>query len=247
MDLVRGIRVMHEFSDTYRKSKKKPYGCIVPSIIRKSFIDKHKLRFPGYRKFEDSYFNELVKMRKPRTKLLPDNGIYYHYVIREGSLSNYVNPNKNNTNNATVTPTQTTTTIIETIEPLTNVNNTSNINEENSKFMDESPSFVNPNNNNTNNATETPTQTTATIIETIEPLTSVNNTFNINEGNNKFLINMDESPSNVNSNNNNTKITSIAIIFVILVIGTSSYIIIKRKKTDKEKGIYEKLEEVNDY
>jgi len=107
MDLVRGIRVMHEFSDTYRKSRRKPYGCIVPSIIRKSFLDKYKIKFPKFRKFEDSYFNELVKMKKPRTKLLPDNGIYYHYIIREGSLSNYTNPNKNNTTNEIENPTQT--------------------------------------------------------------------------------------------------------------------------------------------
>jgi len=97
MDLVRGIRVLHDFSDTYYKNETKPYGCIVPSIIRKSFLDENKIEFPNNRRYEDTIFRKRLQSKKPRIYLLPDNGIYYHYCKREGSLSNYINPNKNNT------------------------------------------------------------------------------------------------------------------------------------------------------
>jgi len=143
MDLVRGIRVLHNFSETYRKSRAKPYGCIVPSIIRKSFLDKHHLRFPRIRKFEDSNFNRELKSKNPRTNLLPDNGIYYHYVKREGSLSNYINPNKNDTTTTITTTTTTTTT--KPIESTSNTEVITSITEEDNKKevnVIENPSFA---------------------------------------------------------------------------------------------------------
>lgn len=127
-DLVRGIRVIHNFSEEYTKSTAKPYGCIIPSIIRKSFLDKHKLKFPEVRKFEDSTFNRQLKNLKPRTEFLPDNGIYYHYVKREGSLSDYTNPN-HNTTTTTTTATATATTTIETTINSSSHNTTINIDE----------------------------------------------------------------------------------------------------------------------
>jgi len=98
-DLVRGIRVIHNFGDTFNKVPKRPYGCIVPSIIRKKYLDDHKLRFPKFRKMEDSTFDNKLHRLKPRTIRLPDIGIYYHYVKREGSLSNYIIEDKKNDEN----------------------------------------------------------------------------------------------------------------------------------------------------
>jgi len=169
MDIIRGIRVIHEFSDTYRKSRLKPYGCIVPSIIRKSFLDKYNIRFPKIRKFEDSHFNYIVKSKNPRTNLLPDNGIYYHYVKREGSLSNYKNPHKNITISGTETPTQTIITANDTIESIATETTTQTI--------------IAANETIESIATENPTQTIIIINETIEPIAK------ISEKNNKYNIN----------------------------------------------------------
>jgi len=190
MDIIRGIRVIHDFSETYRKSKLRPYGCIIPSIIRKSFLDKYNIRFPESRKFEDTKFNKVIKSKKPRTNYLPDNGIYYHYVKRENSLSDYKNPNN-------------TTTTTET--------------------------------------TETPTQTVVTtIIETIEPTATTNTTSIINERNNKYSINIGEGFTSAKM-----IIISIVIISLILVIGSRSYFIIRKKNHNKVNSYYEKIEEVN--
>ena len=52
-DIVRGIRVIDKDS----KRGKNPYGCIIPSIIRKAVIINNKLKFPLNRKpGEDSTF-----------------------------------------------------------------------------------------------------------------------------------------------------------------------------------------------
>ena len=84
-DIVRGIRVIGE---THGKNK---YGCIIPSIIRKSLLDSHKnLRFPIHlHKGEDSVFKRWLYKATDKIFECPDNGIYYHYMKREGSLSNY--------------------------------------------------------------------------------------------------------------------------------------------------------------
>eukprot|EP00833_Pecoramyces_ruminatium_P010152 jgi/Orpsp1_1/1184184/evm.model.c7180000088353.1 len=86
-DWVRGVRVFNNFGNpNISKKKNNPYGCLVPSIIRKEFIDKKKLRFISIRRTEDVYFYNLIKRNKPRTKKVKDNGVYYHYCRREGSL-----------------------------------------------------------------------------------------------------------------------------------------------------------------
>jgi len=92
LDNVHGIRVIHDFGKRFRISKVRPYGCIIPSIIRKSFLIEKGLRFPESRDAgEDTLFNVKLRESKPRKKRSPDNGIYYHYVKREGSLSGYIN------------------------------------------------------------------------------------------------------------------------------------------------------------
>jgi len=94
-DIIHGVRVIYNFENKYRKSKEKPYGCIIPSIIRRSFLTKYNLKFPELkRKGEDSRFRRHLYEKKPRIVNLPDKGIYYHYVKREGSLSGYINKKK---------------------------------------------------------------------------------------------------------------------------------------------------------
>lgn len=89
-DIVHGVRVIHNFQKSFNKSKSRLYGCIIPSIIRKSFIIKKKIEFPiVIDRGEDSTFKKYIYKAKPRIAKLSDNGIYYHYVKREGSLSRY--------------------------------------------------------------------------------------------------------------------------------------------------------------
>lgn len=91
MDIVRGIRVINE---TNNQAKNK-YGCIIPSIIRKSLLDKYKLKFPENRlPGEDSTFKRWLYKYTNKIYECPDNKIYYHYIKREGSLSNYIFSNQ---------------------------------------------------------------------------------------------------------------------------------------------------------
>ncbi|ORX42817.1 nucleotide-diphospho-sugar transferase [Piromyces finnis] len=95
-DIVHGVRVIHNFSETFTKSEEKPYGCIIPSIIRKRFLMRRNIRFPTFKEnCEDVVFKKRLYRKKPRKAFAPDTGVYYHYDLREGSLSNYTNPNIN--------------------------------------------------------------------------------------------------------------------------------------------------------
>lgn len=90
-DIVHGIRVVHNFKKFFSKSRKNPYGCIIPSIIRINFLKKNNIRFPTFKgKGEDSTFKAKLYKNKPRVALVRDNGIYYHYAKRGGSLSHYI-------------------------------------------------------------------------------------------------------------------------------------------------------------
>jgi len=90
-DIVHGIRVIHNFNNFYIKSRIKPYGCIIPSIIRLNFLKKNNIRFPTFKgQGEDSTFKAYLYKNKPKVARLGDNGIYYHYVKREGSTSHYI-------------------------------------------------------------------------------------------------------------------------------------------------------------
>ena len=92
-DVIRGIRVIDEEC----KHGKNEYGCIVPSIIkRKILIDNPDLRFPtNMVKGEDSTFKAWLYKKTNKIFECPDTGVYYHYMRRNGSLSNYnLGPNK---------------------------------------------------------------------------------------------------------------------------------------------------------
>lgn len=85
-DLIRGIRVI----DKDNKHDKNEYGCIIPSIIKREFLNKYNLKFPGKREAgEDSTFKRWIYNHTKNIFECPDNNIYYHYMRRPGSLSNY--------------------------------------------------------------------------------------------------------------------------------------------------------------
>ena len=86
-DVIRGIRVIDEAC----KHGKNEYGCIVPSIIRRQiFLNNPSLRFPTNLKVgEDSTFKAWLYKKTNKIFECPDTGVYYHYMRRAGSLSNY--------------------------------------------------------------------------------------------------------------------------------------------------------------
>ena len=85
-DIIRGRRVI----EINRTSYKNPYGCIVPSLIRKDFLMHIHVKFPeNIQKGEDSYFKRRLYAHQPKVYETPDTKSYYHYMRREGSLSNY--------------------------------------------------------------------------------------------------------------------------------------------------------------
>jgi len=94
-DIVRGIMVHHELDGSIDIRKRKPYGCLIPMIIRKQFLDDNNLRFPKMRKYEDTVFKNALNKIHPRVIMVKNNGNYYHYMKREGSLSNYKRPKVN--------------------------------------------------------------------------------------------------------------------------------------------------------
>lgn len=86
-DVIRGIRVIDEDC----KHGRNEYGCIIPSIIRRQlFIDNPSLRFlPRLRAGEDTLFKLWLYNKTNKIFKCPDTGVYYHYMRRAGSLSNY--------------------------------------------------------------------------------------------------------------------------------------------------------------
>lgn len=85
-DVIRGIRVINKEN----RHGKNPYGCIIPSIIKREFLNEYCLRFLKYKKTgEDSTFKRWIYKHTNKIYECQDNGIYYHYMQRPGSLSNY--------------------------------------------------------------------------------------------------------------------------------------------------------------
>ena len=82
-DVIRGIRVINN------KHAKNQYGCLVPSIIRREFLSKHNLFFPNKKVGEDSTLKRWIVNQTNLILETKDEGIYYHYEKRAGSLSNY--------------------------------------------------------------------------------------------------------------------------------------------------------------
>jgi glycosyltransferase involved in cell wall biosynthesis len=94
-DVVIGIFV-NSTNDTNNYSLHPPfrddgYGCVGDSIWRKSFIEQHNIKFGGGdpKMGEDLYFRKTFMSYQPRKVKASDNGSYYYYKRREGSLMNY--------------------------------------------------------------------------------------------------------------------------------------------------------------
>ncbi len=78
-DVVRGIRVIN-LTNSHAKN---PYGCIIPSIIRRQLLIENNLFFPTKMKVgEDSTFKRWLYLKTNKIFECPDNGIYYHYIKR---------------------------------------------------------------------------------------------------------------------------------------------------------------------
>ena len=88
-DLVRGIRLID------KRHCKNEYGCLVPSIIRRTFLIQNNLRFPNKKVGEDSTLKRWIYNHTNKILEVEDNGQYYHYMKRAGSLSNYDIEEKN--------------------------------------------------------------------------------------------------------------------------------------------------------
>ena len=82
-DIIRGIRLVNG------KQAINKYGCLVPSIIRRTVLIKNKLEFPLRKTGEDSTLKRWLYKKTNKILEVADNGIYYYYEKREGSLSNY--------------------------------------------------------------------------------------------------------------------------------------------------------------
>jgi len=92
-DLVGGIYVdstnlSNKFTH-HGKKKKKYHGGTCDSIWRREFINKNFIRYPNRRKAEDVQFRIDFMEAKPRVFIAPDEGIYYYYKRRQGSLMNF--------------------------------------------------------------------------------------------------------------------------------------------------------------
>jgi len=61
-------------------------GFVWDSIFRKSFLDQYNLKFMNDKKvFEDLRFRKDCYAHNPKIFYIPDEGIYYYYIEREGS------------------------------------------------------------------------------------------------------------------------------------------------------------------
>ena len=87
-DIIWGIRVIGEEN---KHSKTRPYGSkVAPSMFRKKFLDDNTLRFSErLKKGEDTAFVKKYMSYNPVIYKCEDKGIYYHYIKRTGSLSDY--------------------------------------------------------------------------------------------------------------------------------------------------------------
>jgi len=91
-DMVRGIFVYGtNLSDKIRHhSEYNIYGGTYDSIWRREFINKYNIQYGVDRKVgEDVIFRSAFMEKNPRVAKAPDEGIYYYYKRREGSLMNF--------------------------------------------------------------------------------------------------------------------------------------------------------------
>lgn len=72
------------------KNIKKLHGNIIDSIFRKEFLNKYNIRFKiGLNYGQGLEFRKKCYKYNPKIFKSPDEGIYYYYKRREGSLCNY--------------------------------------------------------------------------------------------------------------------------------------------------------------
>jgi len=92
-DIVIGtfVRSTNDSEDyILHKKLKKIQGYVWNSIFRRQFLDANNLRFPTNIRFkEDEIFRIECYNHDPKLFETPDEGIYYYYKQREGTLCNY--------------------------------------------------------------------------------------------------------------------------------------------------------------
>jgi len=91
-DMVNGIFVYGtNLSDKFRHhGNYRTYGGTYDSIWRREFINKYNIKYGEDRKVgEDIVFRSSFMENNPRVAKTPDEGIYYYYKRREGSLMNF--------------------------------------------------------------------------------------------------------------------------------------------------------------
>jgi len=72
------------------KKKKLLEGYVWDSIFKRKFLDSNNIRFPtNIRLKEDEIFRIACYKQDPKIFKTPDEGIYYYYKQREGSLCNF--------------------------------------------------------------------------------------------------------------------------------------------------------------
>jgi len=77
-------------SESYKKLNLRFHCSIFDSIWRRDFLNKYNLRYDeSMRNGSDKKFRMEVYQYKPRIFVSPDEGIYYYYKRRVGSLSNF--------------------------------------------------------------------------------------------------------------------------------------------------------------
>lgn len=88
-DIIMGPRVICGLDGIIRKGKSLYGNVFIRSIIKREFLVKTGVRFTGTAPGEDTVFKNDIKRFSPNIGYAPDNGIYYYYCKRHGSLSNY--------------------------------------------------------------------------------------------------------------------------------------------------------------
>lgn len=84
-----GPRVIQGFDGIIRKAKSLYGNVFIKSIIKREFLLKTGVKFTGTPPGEDTNFRKNIMRYNPKIGYAPDNGIYYYYCLRHGSLSNY--------------------------------------------------------------------------------------------------------------------------------------------------------------
>ncbi|KAG4097281.1 nucleotide-diphospho-sugar transferase [Neocallimastix lanati (nom. inval.)] len=90
-DIVVGQLVLStNISKFYYKEEYKDHWSIYDSIWKKEFLNENNIRYDETLKIGNDYaFNVLAYKYNPRIMNLPDEGIYYYYKRRTGSLRNF--------------------------------------------------------------------------------------------------------------------------------------------------------------